>query len=385
MSTIEVERSHTSGVYAKTNIQLVRGAGAHVWDSEDRKYIDCVAGWGAAAVGHCHPSVVAAIQRQATRLLSCPESFYNDQRSYLTARLADVAPTGLTRFFLCNSGAESVEGAIKFARLTTRRPGIVATVNAFHGRTLGSLSATWKPKFREPFQPLVPGFTHVQFDNLGEMSDVVSDQTAAVIVEVVQGEGGVHPCSPGYLQGLQDICRQHGALLILDEVQTSMGRAGRMFACEYHGVAPDLLCLGKAMAGGLPMGAILIGPRIPQLTPGVHASTFGGNPLISAAAAATLDVIREQDLPSRAARLGMWMMDELRKVDSPRIKEVRGLGLLVGIELNEDCQNYIAALRERGVLAMAAGPSVLRFVPPLVIEESDLAEVVSQVRQVLTA
>jgi acetylornithine/LysW-gamma-L-lysine aminotransferase len=184
---------------------------------------------------------------------------------------------------------------------------------------------------------------------------------------------------------LQDICRQHGALLILDEVQTSMGRAGRMFACEYHGVAPDLLCLGKAMAGGLPMGAILIGPRIPQLTPGVHASTFGGNPLVSAAAAATLDVIREQDLPSRAARLGMWMMDELRKVDSPRIKEVRGLGLLVGIELNEDCQNYIAALRERGVLAMAAGPSVLRFVPPLVIEESDLAEVVSQVRQVLTA
>jgi len=385
VSTIEVERSHTSGVYAKTSIQLVRGAGAHVWDSEGLKYIDCVAGWGAAAVGHCHPSVVAAIQQQATRLLSCPESFYNDQRSYLTSRLADVAPTGLTRSFLCNSGAESVEGAIKFARLTTHRPGIVATVNAFHGRTLGSLSATWKPKFREPFQPLVPGFTHVQFDNLGEMSDVVSDQTAAVIVEVVQGEGGVHPCSPGYLQGLQDICRQHGALLILDEVQTSMGRAGRMFACEYHGVAPDLLCLGKAMAGGLPMGAVLIGPRIPQLTPGVHASTFGGNPLISAAAAATLDLICEQDLSSRAARLGTWMMDELRKIDSPRIKEVRGLGLLVGIELNEDCQNYIAALRERGVLAMTAGPSVLRFVPPLVIEESDLAEVVSKVREVLTA
>ena len=385
MSTIEVERSHTSGVYAKTSIQLVRGAGAHVWDSEGLKYIDCVAGWGAAAVGHCHPSVVAAIQQQATRLLSCPESFYNDQRSYLTSRLADVAPTGLTRSFLCNSGAESVEGAIKFARLTTHRPGIVATVNAFHGRTLGSLSATWKPKFREPFQPLVPGFTHVQFDNLGEMSDVVSDQTAAVIVEVVQGEGGVHPCSPGYLQGLQELCRQHGALLILDEVQTSMGRAGRMFACEYHGVAPDLLCLGKAMAGGLPMGAVLIGPRIPQLTPGVHASTFGGNPLISAAAAATLDLICEQDLSSRAARLGTWMMDELRKIDSPRIKEVRGLGLLVGIELNEDCQNYIAALRERGVLAMTAGPSVLRFVPPLVIEESDLAEVVSKVREVLTA
>ena len=312
MSTIEVERSHTSGVYAKANIQIVRGAGAHVWDSEGRKYIDCVAGWGAAAVGHCHPSVVAAIQKQVTRLLSCPEGFYNDQRSYLMSRLADVAPKGLTRSFLCNSGAESVEGAIKFARLTTRRPGIVATVNAFHGRTLGSLSATWKPKFREPFQPLVPGFTHVQFDNLGEMADVVNDQTAAVIVEVVQGEGGVYPCSPGYLQGLQDICRQHGALLILDEVQTSMGRAGRMFACEYHGVAPDLLCLGKAMAGGLPMGAVLIGPRIPQLTPGVHASTFGGNPLISSAAAATLDLICEQDLPSRAARLGTWMMDELR-------------------------------------------------------------------------
>jgi acetylornithine/LysW-gamma-L-lysine aminotransferase len=383
MSTIEIERVHSSGVYPKLDIQVVRGLGARVWDATGREYIDCMAGWGVAIVGHCHPEVVAAIQAQAARLITCPESFYNDRRAEVMASLVEIAPEGLSRCFLCNSGTESIEGAIKFARLATGRPGIIATINAFHGRTLGSLSATWRPKFREPFEPLVPGFSFVQFDNLDAMAQVVNEKTAAVLLEVVQGEGGVRPCSSGYLKGLQEICHEHGALLILDEVQTGMGRTGRMFACEHYGVAPDVLCLGKGMAGGVPMGAVLLGPRIPKLPTGVHASTFGGNPLACAAAVATIGALRGQDLPGRAARLGAWLLDELRKLSSPKIRHVRGLGLMVGIELQDEAQPYVLALRERGVLAMTAGPTVLRLLPPLVIEQSDLERAVSVLGEVL--
>jgi acetylornithine/LysW-gamma-L-lysine aminotransferase len=383
VSTIDAERAHTSGLYPKFDIQIVRGLAGHVWDATGREYIDCMAGWGVAILGHCHPDVVSAIQSQAALLITCPESLYNDRRGELLARLADIAPDGLDRCFLCNSGTESIEAAIKFARLATRRSGIIATVNAFHGRTLGSLSATWRPKFREPFQPLVPGFSFVQFDNLDEMDQVVNDETAAVILEVVQGEGGVRPCSPDYLPGLKEICQERGALLILDEVQTGMGRTGRMFACEHYGVVPDVLCLGKGIAGGVPMGAALLGPRIPEPPHSVHASTFGGNPLACAASLATINAICEQDLASRAARLGAWFVEQLRGLDSSKIRDVRGLGLMIGIELQESAQPCLLALQERGILAMTAGPNVLRLLPPLVIEQSDLREVVEALREIL--
>ena len=381
--SIEIERTHTSGVYPKRDLQIVRGAGARVWDADGRQYIDCVAGHGVAIVGHCNPAVVEAIRAQAERLITCPEIFYNDRRAELLSRLAEVAPQGLSRAFLCNSGAEAVEGAIKFARLATGRPGIVATMRGFHGRTLGALSATWDEKYRQPFQPLLPGFSHVPFDNLDKMAQAVSDQTAAVLVEVVQGEGGVRPASPGYLSGLEDICRARGALLIVDEVQTGLGRTGRMFACEHHGVAPDIMCLGKGIAGGVPMGAVLLGERIPQGPQGVHGSTFGGNPLACAAAVAALDYVRQASLPARAARLGDWLLAALRSLASPRVREVRGLGLMVGIELREKVQPYLLALQARGVLALPAGPTVLRLLPPLVIEQSDLERVVAAIGDVL--
>jgi acetylornithine/LysW-gamma-L-lysine aminotransferase len=382
---MEIESRHTSGVYPKRDLQIVRGAGAHVWDADGREYIDCVAGHGVVLVGHCSSAVVEAIRAQTERLITCPEVFYNDQRAAALELLVELAPEGLTRAFLCNSGTEAIEAALKFARLATGRTRFVAAMRGFHGRTFGSLSATWRKQYRDPFLPLVPGFQHVPFDNLDKLSAAVSDETAAVLLEVVQGEGGVRPCSEGYLAGARDICRQHGALLIMDEVQTGCGRTGRMWACQHHEVAPDLMCVGKGVAGGVPMGVVLFGSRIPELPRGAHGSTFGGNPLATAAAVAALGFIRDHDLPGRAARLGEWLLSRLCQVESSRIRTVRGLGLMVGIELRERVKPHLVALQEQGVLALPAGPTVLRLLPPLVIERDDLQRVVTAIEGTLCA
>ncbi|MDH7486431.1 MAG: acetylornithine/succinylornithine family transaminase [Anaerolineae bacterium] len=380
----ELEARYTSGVYVKRPLVVVRGEGARVWDAQGRAYIDCVGGHGVANVGHCHPQVVAAIQEQAERLITCPESFYNDRRAELQAELVRMAPPGLERVFLCNSGAEAVEAAIKFARLATGRPGIVAAKNGFHGRTLGALSATWRSEYRQPFEPLLPGFVHVPYNDAGALDEAIGEDTAAVILEVVQGEGGVIVGDGDTLRRAQTLCHERGALFIVDEVQTGFGRTGRLFACQHHGLEPDLLCLAKAIAGGIPMGAVLIGPRVGRLPGKGHGSTFGGNPLACAAALAAMRVIEEEALPQRAAELGAFFLSRLRQVASPLIREVRGLGLMVGIELKRKVQPYLEALMERGVLALAAGPIVMRFLPPLVISREELETVVRAVQEVLS-
>ncbi len=382
---IELEDGYTSGVYTKRPLVIVRGEGAKLWDAQGRAYIDCVGGHGVVNVGHCHPRVAAAIREQAGRLITCPESFYNDRRAELQAELVRIAPPGLERVFLCNSGAEAVEGAIKFARLATGRPGIVAAKNGFHGRTLGALSATWRPQYRQPFEPLVPGFVHVPYNDEDALEEAIGDDTAAVILEVVQGEGGVTIGDGDYLQGVQRLCQERGALFIIDEVQTGFGRTGRMFACEHHGLEPDLLCLAKAIAGGIPMGAVLLGSRVGKLPSRAHGSTFGGNPLACAAALAAIRVIEEETLPQRAAELGAYFISRLRGLDSPLVREVRGLGLMIAIELKHRAGPYLAALMERGVLALSAGPIVMRFLPPLVISVEDMDAVVERVAEVLPA
>ncbi len=381
----KLEASHTSGVYTKRSLVIARGEGARVWDAQGREYIDCVGGHGVANVGHCHPKVVAAIKEQAERLITCPESFYNDRRAELQAELVRIAPPGLERVFLCNSGTEAVEGAIKFARLATGRPGIIAAKNSFHGRTLGALSATWRPQYRQPFEPLVPGFVHVPYNDADALEEAIEDDTAAVILEVVQGEGGVKPGHGDYLRRAQALCRERGALFILDEVQTGFGRTGRMFACEHHDLEPDILCLAKAIAGGIPMGAVLLGPRVGKLPSRAHGSTFGGNPLACAAALATIHTIEEESLPQQAAGLGGYFLSRLRDLASPLIREVRGMGLIVGIELKRRAVPYLAALMERGVLALSAGPIVMRFLPPLVISREELETVATAVEKVLSS
>jgi len=379
----QVEDAHTSGVYAKRPVAIVRGQGARLWDAEGREYIDCVGGQGSANVGHANPAVAQAIADQAQTLISCQEMFYNDKRAALMERLCGLA--GMPRVFLSNSGTEAVEAAIKFARLHTGRTGLVAAMRGFHGRTLGALSATWEKKYRGPFEPLVPGFSHAPYNDLDSLADLVSEQTAGVILEVVQGEGGVNPGNAEFLAGAQALCREHGALLILDEIQTGFGRTGKMFAYQHYGLEPDLLCLAKSIAGGLPMGATLIGARLGQLPPQVHGSTFGGNPLACAASLAALDYIEQNHLPERAAKLGAWFKERLSQIRSPLIREVRGLGLMVGIELKQKVTPYLQALMARGVLALPAGLTVMRFLPPLVIQQEDLAAAADAVEAVLAA
>ena len=383
MNILQLENQYTSGVYGKRAVALVRGQGAQVWDAAGRRYIDCTAGIGVANVGHCHPKIVAAIAEQAATLITCPEFVYNDRRAELLSRLAAILPGELNRIFLCNSGTEAVEGAIKFARLSTGRPGVVAAMRGFHGRTFGALSATHNKTYRNPFRPLVPGFSHVPFNNIERLEMTLTDETAAVLIEVVQGEGGVRPASYEWLKTVQQLCRRQGVLLIVDEVQTGYGRTGRMFAVEHFGIEPDLLCLGKAMAGGVPMGAIGIGPRVAELPVGVHGSTFGGNPLACAAAIAVLDIFEQAGLAALAAERGLYLQERLRGLNLPIVREVRGLGLMVGVELRTRVMPAILRLMDHGVLALNAGPTTLRLLPPLVISEDELDTVVDTVAAVL--
>lgn len=385
MDIITQENQYTSGFYPKRDIAIVRGRGARVWDDQGREYIDCVGGHGVALVGHCHPAVSQAIRLQAEQLITCPEIFYNDVRARLLERLTSLAPTGLDRAYLCNSGTEAIEAALKLARLATGKPGIVATIKGFHGRTMGALSATWEPKYRDPYLPLVPGFSHVPYDRLDAMEEAIDDNTAAVLVEVVQGEGGVNPGSAEYFHGLRELCDARGALLIIDEVQTGFGRTGKLFACQHYGLRPDVLCVAKGIAGGVPMGAVLFRGDLENIKPGVHGSTFGGNPLACAAALATLDVITDGNLPAEAARKGQWAMERLSRIESKLIRQVRGLGLMIGVDLRQRSTPYLRALMDEGVLALPAGTTVIRLLPPLVITDEDLATVCDAVEKVLTA
>jgi acetylornithine/LysW-gamma-L-lysine aminotransferase len=381
--TIELENQYASGLTVKRPIALARGQGALLWDENGRQYVDCVGGQGSANLGHAHPAIIAAITEQARTLTVCNDMFYFAKRAELQKRLVEAAGGGINRVFLCNSGTEAVEGALKLARYSTGRIDIVAAMRAFHGRTMGALSATYNKKYRDPFLPLVPGFRHVAYNNLEALRQAVDEKTAAVILEPVQGEGGVHPGTPEYLKGAQDICRENGALLILDEVQTGFGRTGRMFAFQHYGLRPDLVALAKSIAGGIPMGALLIGERVRPLEPGIHANTFGGNPVTSAAAVAAMDVYEEERLPEKAAESGKYLIGRLKGLSLPIIREVRGLGLMVGIELRQKVTPYLAALAERGVLALPAGLTVLRLLPPLVITREQIDFVVEQIAAVL--
>jgi acetylornithine/LysW-gamma-L-lysine aminotransferase len=386
MATIQdTEERYSTGVYNKRDVTIVRGQGTRLWDEHGKEYIDCATGMGVASVGHANPQVAEALAAQARTLITCPELFYNDRRAELLQRLAAVTPPGLERIFLCNSGTEAIEGAFKFARMSTGKPNIIATMRGFHGRTLGALAATWDPKYREHFEPLPAGFRHVAYEKLDVMEEALDDQTAAVVLEVVQGEGGVRPASAGYLQGVQALCRQRDVLLIVDEVQTGFGRTGKFFACEHYGLEPDILSMAKAMAGGLPMGAFAIGERITTIHKGTHSSTFGGNPLACATALAVLDILQQQRLPEHAAEVGAYFLDRLRAIASPKIREVRGLGLMVGVELKEKVAPSLRGLMERGVIALAAGATVLRFLPPLVITAEEIDTVVTQLTEVLQA
>ena len=378
----EIENKYTSGVYAKQTLTIVRGQGASLFDENGVEYLDCSSGHGVANLGHAHPKIAEALYKQANTLITLFETFPNDQRAMLMEKITGLIP-GMDRVFFCNSGTEAVEASFKFARISTGRKNIIAAMRAFHGRTFGSLSATFNKKYREGFEPLLPGVSHVSYNNIEALDKAVNEETAAVILEVVQGEGGVYPASLEYVQAARRICDERGALLIIDEIQSGFGRTGKMFAIQHFGVTPDLLTCAKSLAGGVPMGAVLIGPNVKNLTPGVHGSTFGGNPLSCAAANAALDVMKDEDLPGQAAAKGAYLMEKLKALQSPNIREVRGLGLMIGIEMKQKVAGYIKALQERKIITLNAGMTVIRLLPPLVITYEQIDHLVDVLADVL--
>ena len=379
----ELQQQYEFDVYPKRDVVLVRGEGAKVWDDAGREYIDCVAGHGVANLGHCHPKVVKAVAEQSQRLLSCSGVFYNDAKARLLERLAGITPANLDRSFLCNSGTETIEAAIKFARFATGKQEFVCAMRGFHGRTMGALSATFTREYREPFVPVVEGFQFAPFNNFAKLAEKVNENTAAVMLEVVQGEGGVNLGNAEYFSKVSELCRDKGTLLIIDEVQTGFCRTGKMFACEHFGLEPDILCLAKAMAGGLPMGAVGCSDKI-GIPVGRHGSTFGGNPLACAASLAAIDAMIEERLADAAVEKGAYLLERLKAADLPKVREIRHLGLMMGSELREKSQPYLLRLLEAGVLALPAGATVVRLLPPLVISHAELDIVADTLIEVLS-
>ena len=382
---INADRTLQPPLYAKREVVLARGEGATLWDSEGNAFIDMMSNYGVNVLGHAHPAVTEAIARQAGLLVSCHQSFVSDIRAQFLETLIGLAPDGMTRAFLSNSGTEAIEAALKFARVATGRDGIVATRGGYHGRTIGALAATAEKKYREPFAAVLAPATHVPFNNLDALEAAVNSTTAAVILEPIQGEGGIVVPDDDYLAGARHIASAAGAMLILDEVQTAF-RTGTFFACEPSGIVPDLLCTAKGLANGVPIGATLMTEEVAGvLGGGVHGSTFGGNPLACAAGLATIDAIRAEGLLERSVALGERLRGGIEALAHPKVRAVRGQGLMTGVEFRVRVTPVLKGLQDRGVLALPAGSLVIRLLPPLVIGEEQIDRAVAALGETLDA
>ncbi|MGB4670507.1 MAG: acetylornithine transaminase [Bacillota bacterium] len=374
---------YVMNTYSRIPIAPLKGVGARLTDAAGNEYLDFVAGIAVNSTGHCHPKVVEAICRQASELLHVSNLYHIRAQAELARVL--VENSGLDKVFFCNSGAEANEAAIKLARRYSRVAGradayeIITAVGSFHGRTMGALAATGQTKYHEGFEPLVPGFSYVPFNDLSALEAEVSDKTCAIMLELIQGEGGVHPADPQYLEGVARLCRESGLLLIIDEVQTGIGRTGLLFAYQqYDGLKPDIVTLAKGLASGVPIGAVMATEEVSAgFGPGKHASTFGGNPLACAAALATLDVILNDGVLDNVKEVSAYLIQRLQELQASTgaIADIRGRGLMVGIELKEaKAAAVLAACRKKGLLVHCAGDKTLRLLPPLIIEKSDVDE-----------
>ncbi|TDI92652.1 MAG: aspartate aminotransferase family protein [Caldithrix sp.] len=379
---LELEETYALGVYAKKELVLVKGRNARIWDKDGNEYIDCVSGNGVANLGHANEKIAQAVSEQAARLITCSNMFYNDQRALLLEKLIQITPANLNKTFLCSSGTESIEGAIKFAKVTTQKTEFVCAEKAFHGRTTGSLSATFKPEYKKGFEPLLPGFGFVPFNDFDSLKELVNQNTAGIILEVIQGEGGINIGNADYFQKVRQLCDEKGVILIIDEIQSGFCRTGKMFACYHFDLEPDILCVAKAIAGGLPMGAVVCSNKI-DVPAGKHGTTFGGNPLCCAAANAAIDFMIENQLAEQAQEKGEYFTEKLKKNPLRKIQEIRGLGLMIGIELKGPAAPLISMLLEKGVLVFPAGANVIRVLPPLTITYEDLDFVIEKLVEVL--
>ena len=382
---MEMDAEYVMHTYGRHKIALVKGKGSTVWDAEGESYIDCVAGIAVNNVGHANPKVADAICKQAKKLIHTSNLYYTEEQVTLAKLLSEVSPH--QKSFFCNSGAEANEGAIKLARKHTGKGGIITMNNSFHGRTITTITATGQPKYQKGFEPLTPGFKYVPYCDVQAVSDAIDPNTAAVLVEPIQGEGGVIVPPDGYLQELKKVCTDNDVLLIFDEVQTGFGRTGEMFASQTFGVTPDITTLAKAIAGGFPMGAVMANNDVAAtFEPGDHAATFGGNPLACAAAKASINFILDENLLDKSKEIGAYFMTKLNQIkeENSLVKEVRGKGLMIGTELTIECGKIIDELFATGIIVNCAAGNVLRFVPPLTISKEEINTVVMALNEVLS-
>jgi acetylornithine/LysW-gamma-L-lysine aminotransferase len=361
-------------LHATRGLTLVRGEGSYLWDDKDRRYLDLMTNYGVNLLGHANPQVTDAIRLQASQLTNAHQSFETPARQDFLDALGALLPPPLSRISFGNSGAEAVEAALKYARVATGRIGVVATHRAYHGRTFGALSATSDAKYRDPFAPMLEGVRHIPFDDLDALDKVLDDSVAAVIVEPIQGEGGIRVPADGYLRGIRERCDARGILLICDEIQTGF-RTGSPFAFTREDIVPDILCLSKSIANGLPIGVTITTEAVSDKVPkGSHGSTFAGNPLVCAAGAATLRVLADAAVHARAAQTGTRFQERLRDLRLPQVREVRGRGVMQAVELKKPVTPVIKSMQEHGVLVLSAGGTVIRFLPSILIQDDQLDE-----------
>jgi len=381
------EDQYLGNLYQRFPVTIEKGLGSHVWDTDNNEYIDCMGGYGVALVGHRNERVVNAIKSQIDKVITVHSSFYNKTREEFLQTLIDIAPSGLSQVHLNNSGAESIEAAIKFARKFTGKKKMVAMKGSYHGKSMGALSLTFNPKYREPFQPLVEKVSFSPYGDVNALRDVVDKDTAFVILEPIQGESGIHVPPEGFLQEVRKICNENDSLLIFDEIQSGLGRTGSMWASEHWKTVPDIMCLAKGIAGGVPMGATLVRPDIlAVMKKGEHSSTFGGNPLACAAGTATLQALTQDGLVENAKSMGEKFLRGLEELKSKHkiIREVRGKGLMIGVELKFEVKDILMEGIKNGLLLLYSGRNILRFLPPLVISEEDIVKTLQILDGLLT-
>ncbi len=378
----ELIDNYEVAVYPKRDLVIVKGKEATVWDENGNEFIDCAAGIGVATIGHSNPAVVKAITKQAETLITNACVFYNDTRALFLEKLNQITPPNLKRSFLTNSGTEAMEAALKFARVSTGKTDFITTMRGFHGRTMGALSGTHKPEYRQPFEPLVPGFSFVPYNNLDKMEGAITEKTAGIILEVIQGEGGINIASQEYLDGVRELCDKNNVMMIIDEIQTGFCRTGKMFAIEHFGIEPDIMTVAKGIAGGFPVGAAICSDKV-KIGFGQHGTTYGGNPLASAAGLASINFMIDNNLAEEAQKKGDYFVSKINIDELSKVRAIRHKGLMIGIELKEKVQPYLVQLMEEGIIAMPAGKIVLRFLPPAVITYKQLDDILEVLNRIL--
>jgi [amino-group carrier protein]-gamma-(L-lysyl/L-ornithyl)-L-glutamate aminotransferase len=388
MTDLEGEDSYLLNVYQRFPITVERGDGATIWDADGKKYIDCMGGYGVGLIGYSNKKVIASVEEQLKKIMICHMSVYNNTRLRFLRKLTDIAPPDVTKIFFSNSGAESVEAALKFARKYSQKPGIISMYGGYHGKTFGALSVTHNAKYRKSFVPLLNDIKFIPYGNVGSLVDAIDDKTGSVILEPIQGETGVILPPDGFLNSVRKICDEKNVVLIFDEIQTGLGRTGKMWAGEHWETVPDIMCLAKGIAAGIPMGVTFLKPKVAEaMRVGEHSSTFAGNPIACAAGNAVLDVISEGNLVKRAAEIGNHFKSGLLELKErhPIIREVRGLGMMLAMEMRFDVRDLLLNGIKNGLLMLYSGRNIIRLLPPLIMDKDMVDQALTVMDSLLVA